>query len=190
MTLLITARATDPGQVRTRTRDPAEIRAALATDGVRFDQWPVRALPLGASGESVLAAYATEVAALAQEGPYPTVDVVRLSPAPEDPTWPERARTAREKFLEEHTHAEDEIRYFVEGGGAFYLRFDDRIHMVLCTEGDLISVPAGTRHWFDMGESPSFCAIRFFGTKDGWIATFTGDAIARSFPSYDTLNVA
>jgi 1,2-dihydroxy-3-keto-5-methylthiopentene dioxygenase len=48
----------------------------------------------------------------------------------------------------------------------------------------LISVPAGTRHWFDMGPTPRFTAIRLFTTPAGWVANFTGTPIAGGFPSY------
>ena len=50
---------------------------------------------------------------------------------------------------------------------------------------DLISVPAGMRHWFDMGPAPNFTAIRMFTTPDGWVARFTGDPIASHFPAFD-----
>ena len=66
----------------------------------------------------------------------------------------------------------------------FYLRAAGKVHMTLCERGDLISVPAGTRHWFDMGPTPHFTAIRLFTTPAGWVANFTGIPIARSFPSY------
>ncbi len=56
---------------------------------------------------------------------------------------------------------------------------------MLCEEGDLISVPAGTRHWFDMGPNPRFTAIRLFTNADGWIANFTGDTIADRFPRHE-----
>jgi len=56
------------------------------------------------------------------------------------------------------------------------------VHGVLCSKGDLISVPANVRHWFDMGPNPNFKAIRLFITPDGWVANFTGDKIADSFP--------
>jgi 1,2-dihydroxy-3-keto-5-methylthiopentene dioxygenase len=188
--LLVTTAAGDPTRELARTTDGAAIASALAADGVRFERWATRPLAADADSAKVLEAYAAEVARLAAEGPYPHVDVVRLRPDASDPGWPEKARGARAKFLEEHTHAEDEIRFFVEGSGAFYLRIGDRVHILVCTEGDLVSVPAGTRHWFDMGESPRFCAIRFFGTKDGWVATFTGDGIARTFPSFDAVTAS
>ena len=51
--------------------------------------------------------------------------------------------------------------------------------------GELISVPAGTGHWFDMGPDPEFTAIRWFNNQTGWVPQFTGDAIAKRFPTYD-----
>lgn len=51
-------------------------------------------------------------------------------------------------------------------------------------------MPRGTTHWFDMGTSPSFTAIRFFHEEDGWIGSFTGSSIASRFPDYDTIAAA
>ena len=45
-------------------------------------------------------------------------------------------------------------------------------------------MPAGTKHWFDMGASPSFTAVRLFTNPEGWVAQFTGDEIAELFPKY------
>jgi 1,2-dihydroxy-3-keto-5-methylthiopentene dioxygenase len=59
------------------------------------------------------------------------------------------------------------------------------VHLVLCETGDLISVPAGIRHWFDMGPTPHFTAIRLFTNPEGWIARFTGDPIADAFPRFE-----
>jgi len=87
----------------------------------------------------------------------------------------------------EHTHDEDEVRFFVEGSGCFYLHLGDEIYAVVCTEGDLVSVPAGTTHWFDMGARPRFCAIRFFQEEDGWVAGFTGVPISTGMPTLDEL---
>ena len=57
----------------------------------------------------------------------------------------------------------------------------------LCEKNDWISVPAGTKHWFDMGPKPAFCASRFFDNPDGWVAAFTGDPIASRYPLLDEL---
>jgi len=58
---------------------------------------------------------------------------------------------------------------------------------VLCEPGDLISVPAHTTHWFDMGARPDFKCIRFFTTPDGWVGRFTGSDIATRFPDFDRI---
>jgi 1,2-dihydroxy-3-keto-5-methylthiopentene dioxygenase len=169
----------EDGAQLAETSDPAEVAEALKPLGVRFEQWPSRAIPADADQDAVLAAFAPEVDRLKAENGYQSVDVIRMVP-----DHPEKG-ALRTKFLSEHRHSEDEVRFFVEGEGLFTLRGEDRIYAVLCTEGDLISVPAGTRHWFDMGPSPRFTAIRLFTNADGWIANFTGDAIADRFPRHE-----
>jgi 1,2-dihydroxy-3-keto-5-methylthiopentene dioxygenase len=164
------------------TRDPAEIAEVLKPLGVRFEQWPSRPIPADADQAAVLEAFAPEVDRLKAEKGYRSVDVIRMVP-----DHPEKANL-RTKFLSEHRHAEDEVRFFVEGGGVFTLREGERVFAVLCQEGDLISVPAGMRHWFDMGPSPRFTAIRLFTNPDGWIANFTGDAIADRFPRHEPID--
>lgn len=174
------------------TTDAALISDHLASIGVEFGRWSVAAgTALGAdpSPDEVLAAYAADVDRLRSAG-YVTVDVARLRIDPSDPAQVDQAAGARQKFLAEHRHAEDEVRFFVEGSGAFYLRLDGRVHIVVCTAGDFISVPAGTRHWFDMGTAPHFAALRFFQTADGWVGDFTGDDIATRFPTFDELVAA
>lgn len=157
-----------------------EIASALAAIGVRFEQWQADAdLPSYAGQETILAAYSQDVRRLIAESGYQSADVVSL-----EPDHPQRT-TLRSKFLDEHTHAEDEIRFFVEGRGLFYLHIDKQVFGVLCEKNDLISVPAGTPHWFDMGPHPRFTAIRLFGNPDGWVAHFTGDPIANRFPLLD-----
>ncbi|MDT6982823.1 acireductone dioxygenase [Streptomyces lusitanus] len=188
MTLLTTWPDSGPETALLRTFDPEEIGAALAPLGVAYEQWPVRdELAPGACPQAVLAAYADEVRALTAREGFRSVDVVSLHPDG-SPDWADRARAAREKFLAEHTHeADDEVRFFVSGAGVFYLHVDGAVHAVYCEKGDLLGVPKGTTHWFDMGTRPSFTAIRFFHEEDGWIGTFTGSDIAARFPDFDTL---
>lgn len=159
------------------SNDPALIAEQLAQRGIGFERWSAHTeLGAGASSEEVLAAYAREIAQVQTRGRYPTVDAIRITP-----DHPERA-ALRRKFLAEHTHSEDEVRFFVEGQGLFCLHIGEEVLQVLCQANDWISVPAGTRHWFDMGPSPRFCAIRFFDNPEGWVAQFTGDPIAEAFP--------
>src|SRR5690606_39582121 len=57
---------------------------------------------------------------------------------------------------------------------------DLAVFNVLCQKGDLISVPAGSRHWFDAGESDPFVkAIRIFIDTSGWVPHYTGSDIDR-----------
>ena len=157
--------------------DGGLIAAELARRGIRFQRWPARThLPDGADQAAILTAYAEEVLAVQQEGGYQTVDAIRLQP-----DHPERD-TLRQKFLAEHSHSEDEVRFFVEGRGLFCLHVGDEVLQLVCEADDWIAVPAGTRHWFDMGPEPRFCALRFFNNPEGWVARFTGDPIAGRFP--------
>ena len=89
-----------------------------------------------------------------------------------------------DKFLHEHTHDDFEVRFFVEGEGLFNIRKEGHVYAMRCVKGDLLSVPAHTTHWFDMGPEPSFVAIRFFTEPDGWVGHFTGTDIAQRFPRY------
>ncbi len=163
------------------TRDEREIRRALLPFDVRFERWEATAqLPPGAGQDAVLAAYRRDVDRMMKLGGYQSVDVVRIHPE-----HPDR-EAMRRKFLSEHTHDDDEVRFFVEGAGAFYLRNDDTVLKLVCEQGDLLSVPKHTRHWFDMGPRPLFAAIRLFTTPDGWVATFTGDKIADTVPKYES----
>ena len=167
----------DAGSVLATHASHAAIADALRAVGVRFEQWQAsQAIAPGASQEEVIAAYRADIERLMREGGYKAVDVISLSP-----DHPDRA-ALRQKFLNEHTHAEDEVRFFVAGSGLFTLHIGDRVYEVLCEKGDLIGVPDGTRHWFDMSESPSFVAIRLFTNAEGWVARFTGDDIAQKFP--------
>ena len=166
------------------TSDAERIQGELASRGIRFQRWPAHAeLPAGAGPEQILAAYSSEIARVQAGGTYPTVDAIRL--APDHPV----RDALRQKFLAEHTHSEDEVRFFVEGRGLFCLHLGEEVLQLICEAGDWIAVPAGTRHWFDMGPEPSFCALRFFHNSEGWVAQFTGEAIAEGYPLLDQLAV-
>lgn len=162
------------------TTDRAEIARILGDRGVIFEQWEASA-PLDASSDqdAILAAYADDITRLKDAYGYMTVDVIRVGPA--TPNIP----ALREKFLSEHTHTEDEVRFFVEGSASFYLRLGGKVHQMICTRGDLLSVPANTTHWFDMGPAPEFAAIRLFINPEGWVANYTGSDIATRFPKYE-----
>ncbi|MBM7059283.1 acireductone dioxygenase [Pseudomonas sp. UL073] len=163
-----------PNKMLTHVED---IASTLASVGVRFERWQAQApIAPGASSDEVLAAYRSQIDQLMSERGYITVDVVSMTR-----DHPQKAEM-RAKFLDEHRHGEDEVRFFVAGRGLFTLHIDDHVYAVLCEKNDLISVPAGTRHWFDMGDEPHFVAIRLFNNPEGWVAKFTGEDIAGRFP--------
>ncbi len=170
----------NPDSLLLETGDGDRIAAELAKAGVRFERWAADAeLPHGADQETVIAAYRSSIDRLIAECGYQSVDVIRLERGTPN------TEPMRKKFLDEHQHSEDEVRFFVEGRGAFYLHVGDRVYQTICVKGDLISVPAGTKHWFDMGADPEFTAVRLFINPDGWVANFTGDPIAGGFPKLD-----
>ncbi|MFD0363699.1 acireductone dioxygenase [Nocardia sp. GCM10030253] len=190
MTLLQVMAADNADKVLLRTTDDAVIAAQLADRGIAFDRWPVVDNAAGTASDVLLAEYADRVAELNVAGRYRHIDIARIHPDDANPQWPQIAKGAREKFLNEHRHAEDEVRFFAGGRGCFYLHLDDAVLAVVCEGGDLLSVPAGTLHWFDMGTRPDFIAIRFFEEEDGWVGDFTGDRISEGFPTLDQLLTA
>lgn len=177
--------AARPDTPRSTTHDRAEMAAALKTIGVDFEQWQA-AQPIqpGDAPETILAAYQADIDRIKAARGFTTIDVVSI--APDNP----KREEMRAKFLDEHFHKEDEVRFFVAGSGLFTLHVDGSVYEVLCEAGDLISVPDGTLHWFDMGPEPSFVAIRFFQQPDGWVGHFTGTDIALKFPRYEPVQAS
>ncbi|MEN3029142.1 MAG: cupin [Aquificaceae bacterium] len=173
---------TEEGELLELVKEYEEIEKRLAPLGVRFERWKVeKDLPWSATQEEVLEAYREEVERIVREFEFKSLDVVSLTP--EHP----KKEELRNMFLSEHTHSDFEVRFFVEGCGTFYLHPDNRVYAVLCEKGDFISVPANTRHWFDMGTQPFFKAIRFFSIPEGWVANFTGSDISKKIPTHDQI---
>ncbi|RJO79907.1 cupin [Nocardia panacis] len=190
MTLLQVMSADNAADVRVRTTDETVIAAELGEYGVTYAHWPVLDEPERIPSEELLERYRAEVAELNASGRYKHIDIARIHPDDANPQWPAIAKGAREKFLDEHRHAEDEVRFFAAGRGCFYLHLGSEVLATVCEAGDLVSVPAGTLHWFDMGDRPDFIAIRFFEEEDGWVGDFSGDKISAGFPTLDELLAA
>ena len=167
-----------PGRPLLCSEDPDEIAAELGRIGVRFERWesPVSLSPQDPP-ETILAAYRPHLDRLMGETNAGSADVIKL-----DQHTPNQA-AIRAKFLSEHTHTEDEVRFFVHGRGSFILHVDGCVYDAHCTAGDLIAVPNGIRHWFDAGETPQVTALRVFTDTTGWVAHYTGDAISDRFPT-------
>lgn len=152
-----------PEEGKTLT-DLAAITGFLAAQGIRYERWDVDSrIGDGATSEEILEAYAPEIRRLMAEGGYVTADVIDVNP--ETPGLD--AMLAR--FDKEHTHSEDEVRFTVRGRGVFHVRpKTGAVFSVTVESGDLLSVPAGTQHWFNLCESRTIRCIRLFEDKSGW----------------------
>ena len=182
MTILAVYRDDYPIQPLKLLTHAEDIASTLLDVGIGYERWQAETrVPPGAPTEEVLATYHTQIERLKTERGYITVDVISM-----DRKHPHKDEL-RDKFLMEHTHGEDEVRFFVAGRGLFSVHIDQHVYCILCERNDLISVPAGTKHWFDMGESPEFVAIRLFNNPEGWVAQYTGDHIADGFPRLEDL---
>ena len=167
----------ETGRELLRTEAAGDIARALSPIGVRFERWDGVAVPDTASNEVILAAYRPHLDRLMGDlGAAGSADVISLTP-----DHPQKD-AMRQKFLQEHIHTEDEIRFFVRGGGNFVMHVDGKVWDARCEQGDLISVPANTRHWFDAGTAPNFTALRVFLESSGWVPHYTGSDIAIRFP--------
>ncbi len=167
-----------PRNILRQTDEVTEIAAILGDElNVRFERWHFEA-PLSADAEAgeILEIYRPHVDRLMGEAKAGSADVVKLSP-----DHPDAAKT-RAQFLQEHTHSDDEVRYFIRGGGTFMIHENGRIYEISCSINDLISVPANAKHWLDIGERPDFIVLRLFTNTSGWAAQYTGNDIAARFP--------
>lgn len=150
--------------------DPSEIRAFFTARNIYFDQWSCDVVfDDAATQEEIIKAYEKDLQPFMEAGGYQTADVISINKLTEN------YEAIRNKFLAEHTHSEDEIRFFVDGQGLFWFNLDNEpVFNLLCEQGDLISVPAGTKHWFDAGATAPFVkAIRIFIDMSGWVPHYT-----------------
>lgn len=162
-------------------RDPKEIQAFFNARNLFFDQWSCDVVfEDTASQEEILDAYSKDLNPFMQKGGYLTADVISIN------SLTENYDAIRAKFLAEHTHSEDEIRFFVDGQGLFWFNLENEpVFNLLCEKGDLISVPAGTKHWFDAGATNPFVkAIRIFIDMSGWVPEYTNSTLEQKFSDF------
>lgn len=170
-----------------RTLDSAEaVTAYLAGIGIDYERWePAHAVPAGAPAEEILAAYAPEIDRLKAGGGYVTADVIDVQP--HTPGLAEMLA----KFNREHTHDDDEVRFIIEGRGLFHIHpSDGPVAAIEVEAGDLIRVPSGTLHWFNLCGDRRIRAIRLFKDPAGWSPNYSGSGVDQNFqplcfgPSY------
>lgn len=161
-----------PNKVLTHFDD---IAATLAEHGVRFERWQPSPIEKGASHAEMIAAYQEQIDVLG----YAAADV--LSVTADHP----QSAELRAAFLKERRYPEDVVCFLMAGQGLFCLHIGEYLYAVRCEKNDLLVIPAGLPHWWDMGENPHFVSLRLFNTAEGCIPELTGDDMASRFPGLD-----
>jgi 1,2-dihydroxy-3-keto-5-methylthiopentene dioxygenase len=166
--------------------DGAEVTTYLASIGIDYERWaPAHNLDADAPPEAILAAYSAEIEKLKQRGGYTSADVIDVNPQTPN------LETMLAKFNREHWHDEDEVRFILHGRGLFHVH--PRVGSLTAIEveaGDLIRVPRGTWHWFDLCGDRRIRAIRLFQDTVGWAPRYTDSGVDRNYqpaclgPSY------
>jgi 1,2-dihydroxy-3-keto-5-methylthiopentene dioxygenase len=156
--------------------ETGEVQKYLAGIGLDYEIWPVLDLPADASAETILNSYRQDIERIKVLGGYTSVDVVNVYSR--TPGLDEMLA----RFNREHWHDEDEVRFTVAGSGMFHIHPKNRaVVAVEVLPGDLIRVPRGTHHWFNLCRSREIKVIRFFQDKSGWTPHYTDAATAEKY---------
>jgi 1,2-dihydroxy-3-keto-5-methylthiopentene dioxygenase len=153
--------------------DADAIRDHLAAIGIEHERWEnLKSIPDDASDDEILDAYSNEIELLKTKGGYVTADVINVVP-----TTP-GLDAMLAKFNREHWHDEDEVRFIVKGRGLFHIAPPDgEVVAIEMEAGDLIRVPRGTRHWFNLCGDRTVRAIRLFQDISGWTPHYTDSGV-------------
>jgi len=154
-----------------------EITSGLAAYGIDYERWqPAHPVADDAAPEEILQAYSREIEQLKSRGGYVTADVIDVSPATPG------LDTMLAKFNREHWHDEDEVRFIIAGHGLFHIHAPNGPVLAIEVEtGDLIRVPRGTWHWFNLCGDRRIRAIRLFQDTAGWTPNYTDSRVDEGF---------
>src|SRR6185369_9202635 len=154
-----------------------EITRFLANVGIEYERWvPGAALAANASAQEILSAYAPKIEELKKRGGYVTADVIDVNP--QTPGLDAMLM----KFNVEHWHDEDEVRFILAGRGVFHVHpKEGPVFAIEVGAGDLIRVPLGTHHWFDLCTDRRIRAIRLFQDPSGWTPHYTQSGVDKNF---------
>ena len=165
-----------PDQDRKIT-DVAEIREFLEPFGIWYEKWDVEGrIGKEATNDDILEAYQPEIERLKEQGGFVTADVINV--CPDTPGLDEMLN----KFNKEHTHSEDEVRFTVAGKGLFHINPENGpVFSVTVESGDLINVPEGTRHWFNLCDDRHIRCIRLFEDPGGWTPHYQSQPVHENY---------
>jgi len=158
-------------------REQDQVRDYLAGISIDYERWePVAGVTADASSEEILRAYEDQISELKRRGGYVTADVIDVKP--DTPGLD----TMLAKFNIEHRHDEDEVRYIIAGRGLFHIHpADGPVAAIEVEAGDLIRVPKGKLHWFDLCGDRRIRAIRLFQDITGWTPHYTNSGVDRGY---------
>jgi 1,2-dihydroxy-3-keto-5-methylthiopentene dioxygenase len=152
------------------------ISAYLKTCDIEYERWlPSHTVEADAPPETILAAYATEIEKLKARGGYVAADVIDVTP--ETPGL----EAMLTKFNREHWHDEDEVRFVISGHGLFHIHHHNSVIAIEVEAGDLIRVPRGTMHWFNLCDDRRIRTIRLFQDTAGWTPHYSSHDTAKDF---------
>jgi 1,2-dihydroxy-3-keto-5-methylthiopentene dioxygenase len=156
-----------------RLEDDRDIAGFLAPFGIYHERWLLEErVDPSAPAEEILRAYEPEIDKLKAQGGYVTADVINVTPDLPG------LDAMMAKYSSEHTHSEDEVRFILKGRGLFHIHPKNApIFAIQVEAGDLINVPKGTLHWFDLCSDRTIRAIRLFQDKSGWVPSYTESGI-------------
>lgn len=162
------------GRTLTGVREVADYLTAY---GIEYQQWqPNHPVREDAPPEEILEAYSNEIEVLKARGGYVTADVIDVNPNTPG------LETMLAKFSSEHWHDEDEVRFIIAGHGLFHIRSKNGSTIAIEVEaGDLIRVPRGAWHWFNLCADRRIRAIRLFQDVAGWTPHYTHTGVDQNF---------
>ena len=149
----------------------------LGKISIEYDVWePSQPLGPEASQQEILDAYSAEIEKLNAAGGYVTADVINVS------AQTPNLDAMLAMFSREHWHDEDEVRFIVQGRGLFHVNpKTSPVAGIEVEPGDLIRVPRGTLHWFDLCSNRQIRCIRLFQDPTGWTPRYTDSGLDRNF---------
>ena len=156
--------------------DADEIKNYLASIGIDYERWEnVKNVSPDASANEILEAYADEIEKMKLKGGYQTADVIDIK------NDTPNLEPMLEKFRPEHFHDEDEVRFIVKGCGIFHIAPENGgdVTAVKMTAGDMIRVPRGTKHWFDLGRNANRSRDQTFSGCNGLDTALYGKRTAK-----------
>jgi 1,2-dihydroxy-3-keto-5-methylthiopentene dioxygenase len=160
-----------------KVSDVSDVRNYLARFGIAYEKWElVPEIDQNSAEDDILAAYSSQVERVAKDGGYTKIDVVNVNASTPN------LDAMLAKFSAEHWHDEDEVRFTVYGRGIYHVHpLDSPVVSLEVEPGDMIRVPRGTLHWFDLCGDREIKAIRFFQDPTGWTPYYTQSTLEKQY---------